>query len=138
MSPLLLDTHVWVWIGEGMTHRLSEPLIGTIEAANQQNQIFVSTVSAWELGMLTAKQRLRFSVPVREWVLQMLEHTGFRLLPLDVDAALDASYLPGTLHGDPADRLLVATARVHGLRLATADAKLIEYGKQHHVNVLPL
>jgi PIN domain nuclease of toxin-antitoxin system len=121
-----------------MAHRLSVPLIDEIEEANRQNQVFVSTVSAWELGMLTAKQRLHLSVPVRDWVLQMLDRSGFRLLPLYLEAALEASYLPGTIHGDPADRLLVATARVHGLRLATADAKLIEYGKQNYVNVLPL
>ena len=96
----------------------------------------VASISVWEVGMLEAKGRLVLQPDVRTWVNSAL--LGLRLLPLDAEAALQATRLPGNVHGDPADRIIVATAQILNVPLATADARIIQYGKQGHLQVLAL
>ena len=88
--------------------------------------------------MLAAKGRLGLSVPLRDWVDRALQVPGVYLAPLDALSALESTLLPGELHGDPADRFLIATARTQGKILATRDRPLLGYAKQGLVSAVAM
>lgn len=132
---VLLDTHVWVWLVEGHTRLAGSKSLAFIEKAAKFDAIRVSAISPWEVGMLESKGRLSFPMSCLDWVEQALRAPGLFLAPLTPAIAVESSRLPGGFHGDPADRILVATARKLGATLITDDAKIREYGKHGHVRV---
>ena len=87
--------------------------------------------------MLEAKGRIRFSQTYLDWVRQALAAPRLRLVQLTPEIAIESSRLPGDIHGDPADRILAATARLLGATLITQDQKLLKYGEQFFISVLP-
>lgn len=135
MNGLLLDTHAWLWYAEGISQRLPADAVARIETMRRQSRLFVSTVSVWEIGMLQNKRRLTLSAALNVWIERATALPGLRLLPLDTESAVESTRLPGPIDGDPADRFLIATARVKGLYLMTADEKIIDYGREGYVNV---
>lgn len=137
MSGLLLDTHIWLWYAEGVAGRLSPAILAAIDRSRIEHRLHVNAVSVWEVGMLCAKGKISLSAPVHEWVRRTMSMPGIRLQALDAETALESTQLPDSPHGDPADRFLIAAARVHGLCLVTADKKICAYGKAGHVQVLP-
>ena len=134
--PLLLDTHVWVWYVEQETTRFSRKIEPLVEAAVERDEVFISAISVWELAMLESSRRLELSVDVRTWVGRALGFPGVRFKGLSPAIAIESTRLPGTLHRDPADRMLVATARLTGAALVTCDARLIAYGRDGHVKTV--
>jgi PIN domain nuclease of toxin-antitoxin system len=98
--------------------------------------LLLSVMSVWELGILEAKGRIQLHAPCEQWVQEALAMPGLSVAPLTPEIALASSRLPQPFHGDPADRIIVATARTMGVRLATRDSKILEYGRQRHVAVL--
>ncbi|WP_233224731.1 type II toxin-antitoxin system VapC family toxin [Thiomonas sp. X19] len=132
---MLLDTHAWVWLLEGDA-RLGARAVSSIEAAARTGAVWVSAISPWEVGMLVAKQRLVFTHDVLDWVQEALAQAALRLAPLTPDIAVGSTRLPGEIHGDPADRLLVATARKLGVALVTAGEALLTYGRAGHVHTI--
>lgn len=135
MSALLLDTHVWLWYAEGLAEQLRPASVRKLDDARRSDGLIVSAVSVWEIGMHAARGRIQFAVPFRTWVDRALSVPGIRLAPLDAGIAVESTLLPGELHGDPADRFLIATARIHGAMLATRDARILEYAKQGFLRV---
>lgn len=133
--PLLLDTHVWIWIVDGALRELSPAAVREIEEASRRGAVLVSTISAWEVAMLQAKGRLRLSMDVREWVERGLSAPGVRLAELSVDVAVDSARLT-EVHGDPADRMLIATARRTGATLVTRDRRILDHGRDGLLSVL--
>jgi PIN domain nuclease of toxin-antitoxin system len=107
-----------------------------VEQAAARGNVLLSVISVWELGILEAKGRVRLQSPCDQWVREALATPGLSLAPLTPEIALESSRLPGLFHGDPADRIIVATARSLGARLLTRDQKMIEYGRQRHVKVV--
>jgi PIN domain nuclease of toxin-antitoxin system len=138
VSALLLDTHVWLWYAEGNTDRLRLASIKKLDDARQRDGLVVSAISIWEVGILSAKGRIQLSVPLRDWVHDALGAAGIRFAPLDASAAAESTLLPGELHGDPADRMLVATARTQNLPLATRDDDILRYGKLGFVRTVAI
>lgn len=136
MNALLLDTHVWIWYAEGVPGVLPKKIVVEIERAMREDRLHISVVSVWEIGLLIAKNRVVLSAPVKAWVRSATAIPGFRLHPLHADVALESTLLPGKLHGDPADRLLIAQARLGRYTLVTRDQKIIDYSKHGHVSVL--
>jgi PIN domain nuclease of toxin-antitoxin system len=126
----LLDTHAWVWLVKG------EPQAAPIASLPSGAVLGLAAISVWEVGMLEAKGRLVLQPNARTWM--VMATAGLRLLPLDADAALLASRLPGRMHGDPADRIIVATAQILGVPLITADARILQYARQGHLQVMAL
>ncbi|MBN6742103.1 type II toxin-antitoxin system VapC family toxin [Acidithiobacillus sp. MC6.1] len=137
-GALLLDTHVWIWYAEGSTRQLPVAARVAIDKARLGNRLHVSAISVWEIGMLCSKEKISLSAPVGEWIRRALGMPGLRLLLLDAETALESTHLPDSPHGDPADRFLIAAARIHGLRLVTADRKIREYGKVGHAQILAI
>jgi PIN domain nuclease of toxin-antitoxin system len=133
---LVLDTHIWLWVVEGAHARLAASAIAEIEDASRRGQVLVSAISIWEVAMLEAKGRISLSRPLQEWVRAALRAPGISLLEISPEIAIESTRLPGTTHGDPADRILIASARVVGGRLATCDGRLIGYAEQGHLAAL--
>ncbi|BAI72141.1 pilT protein domain protein [Azospirillum sp. B510] len=122
---ILLDTHAILWLDAGI--ELSSLARERIEGERLAGGLLVSTVSAWEIGTLVRKGRIRLDLEPAAWMQRFLAAAGLRCLPLSLDAALGASSLPEPLHGDPADRLLIATARELGVPLMTRDRLIHDY-----------
>jgi PIN domain nuclease of toxin-antitoxin system len=130
---LLLDTHIWLWLLNGETAQLSESCLAAINSAKQLN---VSAISIWEVGMLEAKGRIQLQKTCLDWVREALKAPKLKLVPLTPEIAIESSRLPGTIHGDPADRILAATSRLTGASLVTKDRQLIMYGQQSFISVV--
>lgn len=129
---LLLDTHVLVWLVQGDA-RLSHTTQTRIEQAAAEGDLWVSAITPWEIGMLVAKGRLVLARDVQSWVDEVLALPGLRLAPLLPALAVASSRLPGDMRGDPADRIIVATARHLGACLMTADRALLQYAAAGHL-----
>lgn len=134
-GAVLIDTHVWLWL-EADPDRLGKPARARIAAAARAGKLWVSVMSVWEIGMLAAKDRIRFSMPVDEWVRQAAATPGMQMLGMIPEIALESTRLPDAPHGDPVDRMLIASARLHNLTLVTADEKILAYAAQGHVKAL--
>lgn len=132
-SKILLDTHVWIWASNN-DPKLSSSFKQLIHECHESSLLFLSPISFWEIGMLVKKGRITLNVDCLKWV--RLAAKGLRVLPITARVALHSSELPGELHGDPADRLLVATARMRNIALATADEKLLEYGRKNSLSFI--
>jgi PIN domain nuclease of toxin-antitoxin system len=136
LTPLLLDAHALVWLLDGDA-RLAPAARQRIDDAARQRQLWVSAITAWEIGMLAANGRLVLDRDVAEWVDAALALPGLQLAPLEPGVAVASTRLPQFVHADPADRIIVATARHLGAALVTADAALLAYGSQGYVAVVP-
>ncbi|MFZ5654849.1 MAG: type II toxin-antitoxin system VapC family toxin [Pseudomonadota bacterium] len=136
MNDLLLDTHIWLWYAEGVPDFLAPDVVARIEEARKQRRAHVSVVSVWEIGLLLTKSRIVLSAPLQEWVKAGTALPGLSVRTLTTEVAIESTVLPGVPHADPADRFLIAEARVSGLTLVTADRKIIDYGRVGHVRVL--
>ena len=122
---IVLDTHIWVWWVHG-DGRLTETQAAAIEA-NETDVIGVSAITCWEIAKLVEYRRLELPCPLREWFEQALSYPGIRLLELTPEIALESTQLPGEFHRDPADQIIVATARIHDCPLATSDNRFLKY-----------
>jgi PIN domain nuclease of toxin-antitoxin system len=107
-----------------------------MERAGEESFLRVSVISAWEVGMLEARGRLRFDIPCEEWVEHAFGLPGLSLMPLTPSICVRSSRLPGAFHGDPADRLIVATARELGAVLLTRDEPILQYAALGHLRAL--
>jgi PIN domain nuclease of toxin-antitoxin system len=124
----LLDTHVLVWLDEGSPRLGAKPL-QTIDRALASGQLGVASISFWEIAMLVRKRRLDIRIELDVWRLELLQN-GLLEIPLQGSTALRAGQLQN-FHGDPADRMIVATAIEHSATLVTADQKILDWGKLH-------
>jgi len=133
---LLLDTHCWLWAQLGITRRLSRSATALIREAESAGGLLVSVISIWELAMLEKRGRVALPRNIRSWIEDALSQPGVSVAPLTPEIAVESVHLPGDLHEDPADRMLVATARVLGATLLTKDHRLIEYARRRHVRAV--
>lgn len=131
---IVLDTNALIWLA--MRAPLAAAARQAIENAIPSNDIAVSAVSAWEIGNLVRLGRLTLSLPLAKWFAAATSQPGFRILPLDADVALASAELPGWDHRDPADRLLVATARSLDALLVTRDRGILDYAAAGHVRAI--
>jgi PIN domain nuclease of toxin-antitoxin system len=135
-EPLLLDTHCWVWSQFGHDHEFSAQGLRALRQGAANGLLLLSVISVWEVSLLESKQRLSLHMDCLEWVRRALETPGLSLVPLTPEIAVESTRLPGNIHADPADRILVATARNLGARLLTRDQALLDYGRQRHARVV--
>jgi PIN domain nuclease of toxin-antitoxin system len=133
---VLLDTCAAIWLFEQQP--LSQVSLSAIRAAAGSLAVFVSSVSAWEVGLLARRPRsaLSFRPSPEVWFDDLLALPGVRLIPLTHRAAIAASSLPGGYHRDPGDCLLIATARELGVPLVTRDRRILDYADQGHVDAI--
>lgn len=123
---IVLDTHTLIWWVTNDSS-LSKKAKAAIERERAGGEIVVSAISAWEIAMLVERETLAFSMDVENWLATVQQIPGVRFAPIDVDISTKSVKLPGEFHKDPADRLIVATARKFGAPLVTKDIKIRAY-----------
>ena len=114
----------------------SRSVVAEIEDAGQRGILLISAMSVWELSMLATEGRVTLRMPLLEWVREALKTPGLSLVPLSPEIAVESTQLPGRFHGDPADRIIVASARYTGATLLTRDRGILSYSKQSHVRAI--
>jgi PIN domain nuclease of toxin-antitoxin system len=129
-GPLLLDTHIWLWYLDGAVRQFTAPSLELLRRVNRDRQLLVSDISVWEIGTKVAKGKLQLSVAPEQWIARAERAPGIDFVPLDRQTLLLSSSLPGELHGDPADRMLIASAILRGCPLVTADRNIIDYARK--------
>ena len=122
---IILDTHIWVWWVHG-DERLTVTQRETIRV-NEKEVIGVSAISVWEVAKLVERNRLILPSPLGQWFEDSLGYPGVRLIGLTPDIAIESCQLPGRFHRDPADQIIVATARIYDCPLVTSDSKMLAY-----------
>jgi PIN domain nuclease of toxin-antitoxin system len=123
---IVLDTHAWVW-WVNSPKLLSRPAIRAVDDAAKRHELFVSTISAWEMAMLVEKGRLELTMDIRDWIARCEALPFLSFVPLSPAIAVESVRLPDFPHSDPADRIIVATAMTLGARLVTKDSRLMRY-----------
>lgn len=129
---IVLDTHALIWWVNG-DPLLSQPAEDAIAAELSSGEILVSSITAWEIAMLVARDRIALSMDVAEWLNVVDEIDAIRFVHIDNEIAVKSVELPGEFHKDPADRMIVATARKFAVPIVTADEKIRVY---HHVKTI--
>jgi PIN domain nuclease of toxin-antitoxin system len=134
MSPLLLDTNAAIWLSrDELSASASEKLD---EAARAGVATWLSPITAWEVGLLVSHNRLSLGATPQRWFARILAMPNVHLAALSPDILMASSFLPGKPPRDPADRILLATARDLGATLVTRDRALLKYGEEGQVSTL--
>jgi PIN domain nuclease of toxin-antitoxin system len=107
-----------------------------IDNTAQHSVIGIAAISVCETAMLVEKGRIRLEKPLLAWVQEALALPGIELKPLTPEIAVESAQLPDGFHGDPADRLIVATARMHQLTLLTRDKKILDYAQKEYLSAI--
>lgn len=124
---IVLDTHAWIWWLSD-PDRLSPKAATAIEQAAAKAEIGISAMSVWEFMMLVRRGRLELSMPPEEWLSLAESIPGVRFLPVTNAIAVKSVNLPA-IHNDPADRIIIATASLHGGALVTKDDVIRQYSE---------
>jgi PIN domain nuclease of toxin-antitoxin system len=133
--PLLLDTCAAIWVSEDGA--LSDAAVTAVDQAFDAGQpIYISPITAWEVGMLVARGRFKSTLPPHRWFERLIKIEGFRLADMSPTILLSSSFLPGNFHRDPADCILAATAREYGYMLMTRDKALLAYAEEGHLHAI--
>ena len=127
---LLLDTCAILWIAQGA------PLSSAARDALAVQPASVSAISAWEIGMLVAGERIKLAMSPSRWFERLTGRPDVSLAALTPDILIASSFLPGAFHRDPADRIICATAREYGLTVVTRDRKILDYAAAGHCRAL--
>jgi PIN domain nuclease of toxin-antitoxin system len=134
-GSLLLDTCAVIWITEDEPIAADAAAVMNDAHANDWG-VYVSPITAWEVGLLASRGRLRSPITPRRWFQLLLDVPTVRLADMSTDILIASSFLPGSPPRDPADRIIVATAREFGFRLVTRDRVLLDYAAEGHVDAL--
>ena len=131
---ILLDTHVWIWVAAGNSILLPN-FKKIIDRAREGERLLISPISIWEISMLVERKRLLLDMDLTDWLKQWVELPGITVAEFSFQVALLSNRLPGIIHSDPADRILIATASEENAVLVTADEKILKYGEDHFISV---
>jgi PIN domain nuclease of toxin-antitoxin system len=130
-NMILLDTHTWIW-----THSATKLLSDNVKKLIKKtltDQRAIASISIWEFAMMVVKGRINVKIDPKLWLDNAIKNSGLKVIKLSPEIALESCNLPGDFHKDPADQIIVATARIHNLTLLTKDRKILSY---RHVNAL--
>jgi PIN domain nuclease of toxin-antitoxin system len=132
---LLLDTHVWIWF---MLANAELAVSGrqAINRAAASGQLRVAAISVWEAALLASRGRVALGRPLAQWITEAVSAPGLSIEPLLPQIAVEACSLPEAFHRDPADRLIVATARVANATLMTRDQGILDYAARGHLTAI--
>jgi PIN domain nuclease of toxin-antitoxin system len=134
-GALLLDTHALIWIVDDQA--ISTEALRALNKAHAADQfVYVSPITAWEIGLLVARGRLTTIIKPQLWFERVLDLPYMRLADMSPDLLIASSFLPGDPPRDPADRIIVATAREYGYTLMTRDQALLTYAEQGHIQAV--
>jgi PIN domain nuclease of toxin-antitoxin system len=123
---IVLDTHAWVWWASS-PELLSAKARNVIKQAVDANALYISSISAWEVAMLTERGRLQLTMDVKDWIAVSEGLPFVTFVPVSNNIAIRSVQLPGKIHNDPADRIIMSTAISLGAALVTMDKKILNY-----------
>jgi PIN domain nuclease of toxin-antitoxin system len=126
----LLDTHVWIW-WQAVAEKIVPQVRETLTNLGDDDQLFLSAISVWELAKLVEKGHLKLRTSVDEWTRQALEMPRLQLLPLSPAISIESTRLPQPFHDDPADQIVVASARLTDSTVISADRQIQNYAHVH-------
>ncbi len=132
--PLLLDTCAAIWLMNG--DPLSPESLEAIAAAQREDAVAVSPITAWEIATLAARGRLALTLAPIAWFAALLRQKGVVLAPMPPDVLIASATLPGNPPRDPADRIIAATARQYGHVVVTRDGELLPYARARHLDAI--
>ena len=122
----LLDTHVWIW-WHMHPQNLSRKITSLIKKMDRYDELLLSAISPWEFSKLLEKGRIGISCDPESWINSALDMPKLRLVPLSPVLAYRSTILPPPFHGDPADQIIVATAREEKATILTRDKIILKY-----------
>lgn len=128
MTLILIDTHILLWLFDN-PYKLSESLLDQV----YKNDVFVSSISAWEISMKIQQNKLSVGEPVRKWWVEAVNQFNLRVTDVNTEILITSNEINWE-HRDPADRIIVATALIENLRLATHDKRIINSNLVEVVN----
>jgi PIN domain nuclease of toxin-antitoxin system len=132
---ILLDTHVWLWLVAGSSD-LSMEARHTISGAATAGTLRIAAISLWEIALLASRGRIVLGKSIGLWLEEALADPGPAIDPLSPQIAIESYALPDVFHRDPADRLIVATARVANAILMTRDQRILDYAARGHLTAI--
>jgi PIN domain nuclease of toxin-antitoxin system len=132
---LLLDTHVWIWFMLA-SDELAVSGRDVINRAAAAGRLRIAAISLWETTLLVSGGRIVLGRPLVQWITQAVSAPGLAIEPLLPQVAVEAYSLPDRFHRDPADRLIVATARVANATLMTRDRRILDYAGRGHLTAI--
>lgn len=124
---IVIDTHVLLWWVSGDKSLSATATKAIKDSLDNGSEVLISSISAWEIAMLIEKGRLILSMDTENWLDEVSQIDGVRFVPIDNEIGIKSTVLPGKFHKDPADRMIVATARKLAVPLVTADEKIRGY-----------
>ena len=133
-TDLLLDTHTWVWLVTGES-KISKTEFVTLVKKGDNVNLHLSAISLWEISMLVSKERLKLSMNTTEWLKTYLKKSNTQITPINPDITVISTELKG-FHGDPADRLILASAIHLNARIVTHDKLILSYCKSKKIDFL--
>lgn len=122
---ILLDTQMWIWLIQGSS-RLTTAMRDAISSQGVAGAL-VSVISCWEVAKKVQRGKLELDRDVALWIYQGLAHPSIEVVGLSPRIMIEANSLPGEFHRDPADQMIVATARILDVPILTADSKILAY-----------
>ena len=134
-SPILLDTHVLIWSLSDFEN-LSDQIKKIIDIAKNENRLLISSISLWEIAMLKSKKRINIYKPIKEFLKAIVEIDGIRIVDISPDIAADSTLLLDDFHGDPADRIIAATAINNGAILLTRDRAILSWAELGNIKAI--
>jgi PIN domain nuclease of toxin-antitoxin system len=123
----ILDTHIWIWLQEGDSAKLKPDAVAFLGEMQRESRLHVSMISIWEIANLLKKNKVATYAPLETWLDRGLADHALDVLPLTAKILIESTGLPGEIHRDPADRIIIATARVEGMTILTYDARILAY-----------
>jgi hypothetical protein len=134
-NPIVLDTHVLLW-ALLQPEELSEDIKQIINSAQENSQLLLSSISLWEIAMLKLKKRINIYEPIKDFLESISNINGLAIKDISPEIAAESIALMDEFHGDPADRIIVATAKSYGATLITRDQKILTWASLGHIKSL--
>ena len=122
----MLDTHTWIWWHMN-PQKLSHKVKRIVGNTDRYAEILLSAISPWEFSKLLEKKKIGISCDPEDWINSALDMPKFRLIPLSPILAYRSTVLPQPFHSDPADQIIVATAREENATILTKDERILTY-----------
>lgn len=136
-NTLVLDTHVLLW-SLLQPKELSDDIKHKINLTQENSQLFLSSISLWEIAMLSFKKRINIYEPIKDFLNSITDINGLAIKDISSEIAAESISLMDDFHGDPADRIIVATAKCLGATLLTRDQKILTWAKLGHIKSISI
>ena len=134
-SPLVLDSHVFLWSALEPSN-LSKAAKKDITIAQENNQLLLSSISLWEIAVLSSEKRLHVYEPIKDFLVSILNINGLIIKDISAEIAAESVLLADNFHWNPASRLIVATTKVIGGTLVTRDEEILKWASSGYIKVL--